>query len=174
MGEAIPPTGVGECSNRKWEIMKKLDLAYIAGLFDGEGCIRITRSKSKTYRTRIAHRIECQLSMANAFLPKLFQFHFGGNYGGKKVKEGNQSQWYWMVTSFTAAEFLKAILPYLKIKREEAKLALDFQKRIPPRGTHKLTTDDDFVLREADFILMKSLKRKADADSAIAKQEYRK
>ena len=154
--------------------MEKIDLAYIAGLFDGEGCIRIDRAKSKTSKTRIIHRVSCQLSMANAFIPKLFQFYFGGTYGGKKVKKGYKPQWYWVVTSFTAEAFLKVILPYLKLKREEAKLALDFQKRIPPLGTHKIVTDDEFVLREANFILMKSLKKRVDIDDLTVKQEYRK
>ena len=143
--------------------MKKTELAYIAGLFDGEGCIHISRIKSSKHTHGLRHQLTVDMCMANPFLPELFQFHFGGQYGTKKVPDDHKSQWRWRTSSHIASEFLKTILPYLKIKRDEALLAVEFQERIElhGRGSSRPVTDGEFAVREAQYILLRNLKDKS-------------
>ena len=139
--------------------MRKVDLSYIAGLFDGEGCISIAKCSPRRIGNSPYYRLEVAVVMANEYIPKLFQFHFGGRTYKKKGMEYWRQQWQWHAGSEEAVDFLKAILPYLRLKRDEAKLALEFQsnKRVmaferKPAGA--------LAIEEAQRLLMKGLKDK--------------
>lgn len=135
--------------------MKRVDLAYIAGIFDGEGCIQIAkRTEGKKH-----HYLRASLSLANEYIPNLFKFHFGGAIYKRDLRSrGWQIQWSWSVHSRQAGEFLEVILPYLKLKRNEAELALEFLKTIHPMG--KKLSDEEYAIREAQRILMSEMKIK--------------
>ena len=147
--------------------MKKTDLAYIAGIIDGEGCIRIEKhSKQNRYYT-----LEVSVKMTWRWMPEFLHYSFGGVFRKLKLPEGNpthKEQWGWKVRGTMAVEFLKSIMPYLKLKKAEAELALLFQSKKLPVGTYldrtgigrRLRTDEDLAVEEAQFILMKELKGK--------------
>jgi hypothetical protein len=108
-----------------------LSLAYIAGLFDGEGSIRITTSGGfySHHPSSLDVRIG-QNAYANAVL-QLICDRFGGTL---HVYENGYSQW--IVTAKSAAKFLVAIEPRLYIKREEARLAINYQYYL--NGQHQI------------------------------------
>jgi hypothetical protein len=87
---------------------------YIAGLFDGEGCILVTRG---SLRVQIAG---CYRPTIEA-LPE----QFGGWICRDKDKGPSYKTCYrWVITCSPAQAFLRTILPYLREKREQAELAL--------------------------------------------------
>jgi len=100
------------------------NLAYIAGLFDGEGSMTIykgpvspsgTAAVSPTYTliVGISNNDNCPL------------LDIQGEFGGSIVKYNKCYQW--RVTGNIALAFLREIVPYLRIRKERAELAINFQ-----------------------------------------------
>ena len=134
----------------------KLEMAYLAGLFDGEGCITIRRNSSKGKQLAL----DCALGMTNQYVPNLFQFHFQGSVSFcKGRKENHNNSWLWQISARKALAFLEEILPYLRLKRAEAELAIAFQKRLKWQGGVPVT-DAEWAYREAQKVLLHSLKTK--------------
>lgn len=101
----------------------ELDLAYIAGLVDGEGCITAFRRKDSR-----STRVSFSIAMCSRELLEWASAVFGG-----RVHEKNQSinkfhnwdQCYvWIASDKAALEILKIIAPYLKLKKTQAELAI--------------------------------------------------
>ncbi len=140
--------------------MKKTDLAYMAGLFDGEGCVQIAKSGH--------YSLACQVSMANEFMPSWFRFSFGGSVHLRpRIGENWKDQWVWTIHGPKAARFLEAILPYLILKKPQAEIGLKFQAGMGLRGRnqygtnrHDPLTAEELAVREAQFITMKGLNKR--------------
>ena len=104
-----------------WINLTEEGKAYIAGLFDGEGCVNINIRRG-------GKKAELTVAITNLHVGvlKYVQSHFGGrlsNVGNKKATPD------WRCESNKAVSFLKVILPYLIIKKEQAKKD-DYQERI--------------------------------------------
>jgi hypothetical protein len=111
-------------------------LAYLAGFMDGEGSFSIVKTyqivkavdgtKSKNARYHL------HIKIANTNLPVLQWIvdNFGGTVYTKKNWKAEWKQRYdWTITKNSRMEaFILGILPYLIIKREQAKIALDFTR----------------------------------------------
>ena len=115
----------------------KIELAYMAGLFDGEGCISIS-----SHKDRHCH-LHCIVNIAGKEIPDLFKADFGGCVIKiKKAKDYHQQVWCWTICSNNAVRFLFAILPYWRIKTEEAKLAIEFQGVVNGNKRQRLSDAD--------------------------------
>lgn len=105
------------------------DLAYFAGLFDGEGCILIqSHYKYKLYK-REAYQLKIMVS--NTYLPTLEWVKHIWGFGSislTKGKKGQKVQGQWYTGANLAAYVLKLISPYLQIKKQEAEIAITFQE----------------------------------------------
>ncbi len=133
--------------------MKRTDLAYTAGIIDGEGWICIKR-------TPRAYQITVGVGNTNEWLINWLQFSFGGGvYPRTGLADNQKPQWHWNLSTRQAGNFLKLILPYLRIKRPQAELAIQFQSRRRYRG-HKPMSDGDKALDEANKILMGSYNKR--------------
>lgn len=106
--------------------MKVTELAYIAGLFDGEGSIHVARlhgTSGKSY-----YRIVAQVDMTDDRAIRLIEkMGYGSIYVGKPKPPNRAGCFHWVTVNKQAAEFLLKILPYLRIKKEQAYVALQFQ-----------------------------------------------
>jgi len=140
--------------------MKKTDLAYIAGLFDGEGCIRIGKCK-KTPRQMTSYSLHCSLSIANQYLPELLRMFFGGGIRRRNLPPPRKMQWDWQIHGENAISFLKAIYPYMILKKGQADIAFKFQEAIYKRKTENRyrLTEEEKVVQEAEYILLRNLKK---------------
>ncbi len=99
--------------------MKEHELAYLAGIVDGEGSIGITHHKvRKSYSLR--------LQVANTSNNLMhFLSRFGGHIYEHKMHSSYHKQRYdWMVIGKKAQEIIRQIAPYIIIKIEQAKIAL--------------------------------------------------
>ena len=108
-------------------------LAYYAGIFDGEGHITIGASK----RTQ---RVDywLQIGIVNTYRPLLesLQTDFGVGHLSQLYGSGTGNRlpaWAWRCTSNQAMAVLNALLPFLRMKLEPAKLAIEFQSRMKER-----------------------------------------
>lgn len=108
------------------------DLAYAAGIIDGEGCIyaRVYDSKSG-----VATLLQLQVSMCSEQVVRWFAETFGGDvytarYASLKLRE----IFIWQVRGKNVAVVLSALLPYLKEKAKRARLAIELADCIQPQG----------------------------------------
>lgn len=113
--------------------MSKMSWAYLAGFFDGEGCIEIAKaSAGHSYRfERVRVRI-CQSDSQAAVLDEIAEFlierGFHPTLGQHRPASGSW-QAATRLTLNRAAEnrrFLTKILPHLRVKQEKAQEALVF------------------------------------------------
>ena len=146
--------------------MKRTDLAYIAGLFDGEGNIGIVKRRNHPHATTPIYHLVARVGMVDEIIPRWLQMAFGGYIHRRRRPDPKHRDVYtWSVGYGTAADFLKTILPFLKLKKPQAELALEFQsgKVIGcPRtvvGQFLRKREEELVVEEAQYILMRSLKR---------------
>jgi len=109
-----------------------LKLAYVAGWMDGEGSIYI--SKIKNVRSgNYLYVLGVSTSNTDKEIIDWFEKEFGAYRTalGYKIRKhpNHQLAYQWFSSSKTACEFLKILVPYLKIKKKQAKLAIAFQEK---------------------------------------------
>lgn len=116
------------------------ELAYIAGLFDGEGTITIIA------RTQPARGYELLASMtvakADDTLAELKKVFGGMLYRPKSTPSGRPTSTIrWQVRADEAHRFLKTVFPHLRIKVEEARIGIEFHEMYrdlsPGRGRNR-------------------------------------
>lgn len=123
-------------------------IPYLAGVFDGEGCISITKS----YEHR-GSALLCHVRMCNKEVPELFQKTFGGSLLFTPSRnERWRDLWSWQVACKVALAFLTALEPYLIVKKSHASLGIEFQEA-RRRGKAKTKEEAEFELYCRDFML---------------------
>ena len=103
---------------------------YIAGFFDGEGSIGIYRNGQGNFhlRTQLTQNV---LPSTEELLVEL-RNRFGGNLSRMKSPIYRRNEAFnWQNNGFGAANFLGQMLPYLRIKRDQAELAIVWQSSRP-------------------------------------------
>uniref|UniRef100_A0A6H2A3T0 Putative homing endonuclease n=1 Tax=viral metagenome TaxID=1070528 RepID=A0A6H2A3T0_9ZZZZ len=134
----------------------KLEYAYLGGLFDGEGCISISKRKSRKMELRSQFALRCSVCITQEYIPRLFQFHFGGWISHRK-----DGMWSWGIAAQKATEFLTTLSPYLRLKKAQAELAVAFQNRfyLGSRWETEDVKDNEWAYREAQRIQLSMMKR---------------
>lgn len=136
--------------------MKKTDLAYFAGLFDGEGCISI----DKDYKGKVYLTLSCRVAMTNLWVLQALKFAFGGSVRSVKKQKNHWKQaWIWRVSAQLALSFLEQILPYLKLKKPEAEIAIKFARAKMGRQGKRRLSDEQIAVAQAQQILVQNLKK---------------
>lgn len=135
-GRGRPPKKQKLCSDecqrvsrfRHGEKAKELspvDAAYLAGFMDGEGSIMLTPRRDK---------VSVKLSATNTdlnILEWITEVTGVGNVSKQHLYSENRRQtWFFYCNSDAAISIIEQILPYLKIKSEQAKLAIETQRRL--------------------------------------------
>lgn len=134
--------------------MNETDKAYIAGLFDGEGCISIRENKGKKGYVNPVIVMDCIISMTDfetvEWVHKVSGL--GSLYIRDRTKENYKDQLRWAASSNQAAEFLKLILPYLHNKKEQAEIAIEFQSIETIRGGKGGMVDNNIILARQECV----------------------
>lgn len=102
------------------------NIAYVAGLFDGEGYIDIYKASTSKNSKSPSFMLRVIISQKDGSIMNWLETNFGGSVRMERRKEN----WIyrWDIRSQAAKRFLILIMPYLKIKTEQAKLALEFEE----------------------------------------------
>jgi len=111
--------------------MKKVDIAYIAGIVDGEGYIGIKKTKAYKCQDRQTngYHARIQIRMVDEPAIKFIAENLGGWYYAEKPHSENGRPLFCYQSSDKSAEtILKILLPYLKVKKESAKTVLNLRK----------------------------------------------
>lgn len=118
-------------------MLSNTEASYIAGLFDGDGCVGIGVNNNKGYNA--THYLYITITNTNKLILEWLNKKFGGH--ATYHKNYKKHQWYvWRLKPTDSAKFLKLVYPYLRIKKERAKLALKFyntKKRITGKNRVK-------------------------------------
>jgi len=106
-------------------------VAYAAGIIDGEGSIMIWMNKRKHIRGQFNIRVN--FTSVDKCLVDWFLEHFGGSFytmnSPSRIKHIQRKIGYcWYCSQKKIIEFLESIYPYLVIKKERCKLAIEFKK----------------------------------------------
>lgn len=97
------------------------DLAYFAGLFDGEGCISMTAPDN-----RIA-RLSVKMTICHSPALIRLQSWFGGNISKPQIRGTNKTIFTWTLGSFQEQlHFLDCIAEHLDEKQPQANLAIEY------------------------------------------------
>lgn len=111
----------------------KVKWAYAASAVDMDGCICISRTELKTSAGNTYYGYDLKVSIANTYQPlhKWLVKHFGGEYRPKSKNSSKLSDepgWEWFVSGgYKRVEvFLLGIMPYLIVKKSQARIALEY------------------------------------------------
>ena len=122
--------------------IKQTTISYLAGLVDGEGYVGIkkdmTSVRNKHSKSPLYHEI-IQIRMADEYAIKLFKKVFGGNYykETENSKYSKKPLYCFKISDLAAANALRILLPYLRIKNKQAKLCLKLRKNKESKLAHQ-------------------------------------
>jgi hypothetical protein len=114
----------------------KAKYGYLAGILDGEGCLTIGAGQKETctnYNSIVV------VQNTSKKLIEWLQAKFGGSvYLSKKETDKTKAAYMWRILKKKEIELLLlAVLPYLVVKREQAKILLAFV-RLPREASNEL------------------------------------
>lgn len=110
------------------EGLTEADIAWLAGFFDGEGCIFAVASANRDRN----YAVVVTLVQKDPTPLHWVAQHFGGWVNSARGIYG------WRASNRLAGRFLSVVTPYLRVKREQAELALAFQLG-QQANNHRLT-----------------------------------
>ena len=111
--------------------MNESDIAYFAGLFDGEGSVYFKRTRQTKHQRpgKPIHNvtvIRMEIAMTDRDTIKWCYDLFNcGSFGERKVKKGYKRQWRWRVSHRDALQVALAIWPYVKTKLHKVEQIID-------------------------------------------------
>lgn len=112
------------------------NVAWAAGYIDGEGCISVSKNGPKQ-----KHMLRLTVLSTNPLpLPKL-RYLFGGTISGPRVRNGHRPAWTWSAGSRDTLLALERLLPYLTVKRDEARVALTYPQFGRRGGGRRISSD---------------------------------
>lgn len=136
----------------KWT---ETELAYLAGIIDGEGCLCIQRPGNKTHTLR--------MFVMNTFKPLidyLYKTYGGFQYSRKKENNTWKIRHEWFVDTKILDDLLPRLLPYLINKKEHAEICIEFRKTFPKIRGYRTIPPDLIAIREACHRRIKVLNKK--------------
>jgi hypothetical protein len=147
-------------------------LAYWAGFFDGEGAVWLAvRQDARASHPQVQLKVAVSNThrgiveqLATAFPPPAGRA-VASFLGGPKDKVKRRQQYKWEMSGDHAYRFLKRVLPWLVVKRDQALLAVQFYElpwrspRVGPGGGWKVRTTENVVVDLEYARRVKELKR---------------
>lgn len=116
--------------------------AYLAGFFDGEGCVTLDEDKRGYFKFA--------LILDNTHLTPLMLLRevFGGTIRTKVPDNPNHNVFYkWRIHDRKARRALGFMFPFLRIKRPHAELAFEYAETLCRRGGTDRLSEQQRVLR---------------------------
>jgi hypothetical protein len=109
--------------------LSEVQKAYLAGLFDGEGCITILKTSPKRRAISCSYRVTLEMNMTDGDQMNYLQKITGIGYVTRhKVysRPDCRDRWQWTINKDESVELLYQIYPYLVLKKPQAALLIEF------------------------------------------------
>lgn len=139
------------------------DIAYFAGLFDGEGCINIASARNPLAKTfNQQHILTVRVGMTHPTAIYLLQQYFGGSVTKRlrSLKNPKHKDSYnWTASGAEAKAFLLQMHYQLITKQVELEIALDYlaNRTLSRRGI-KLS-EEELALRNGYLLALQEAKK---------------
>ena len=121
-------------------MLTDMDKSYLAGAMDADGwfCIKRVPPKPEAHRHNVTYFVFIGFCQVQPEVPSLLHIEFGGSLQHRHQKEkrkgrkssGWKANYYWTTTSQKACNAIRELMPFLKVKKEQAKLCLALQENI--------------------------------------------
>ena len=136
--------------------LSETDKAYIAGLFDGEGCICLTKLKTRSKHGGISPEYHLIANITNTYLSVLewIQMIFRGNLNLKLDPKSTKPGYRLEFSTRQAVDFLSTIQPYLKIKLDQCHVALQYIKwfdSLPSYKGKRCGIPEEILIKKEEF-----------------------
>lgn len=132
-----------------------MERAWAAGFFDGEGCVHIAELK-----TRYGLRHCLRITVTQRKIEPLTRFTYAvGVEGSMEFKQQGKGCWQLVYAGPKAQAVLRALLPFLSLKKQEAELAIKFQDRMLPKGGNERISAAERAARKLLCDAVRRLKR---------------
>lgn len=133
--------------------MDELKKAYIAGFFDGEGCVQLCKYRHPKTRGHLSYYLRVVIANTEKEVLEQIQQEFGGKVKQRKrVKPHHKDNFYLEISTQQARAFLESVLPYLRIKRRQAELGIELANSVHSTwgetGWHKRLPVELFEYRD--------------------------
>lgn len=114
--------------------LTKEELAYLAGIIDGEGCFTIEIQPPTSYRKGTLYT--CRLTIINTDerLLNWILHKVGGRLHKRKDIKNRKTCYAWRVYATEIDKYLPHLIPYLICKKDEALVVLKFRSSFEGRG----------------------------------------
>lgn len=104
--------------------MQNNKLAYCAGVIDSDGCIGMyKRPNQNGYRIRVS-----AAQVKQPAIKLLHELFDGAMFIKNRPSKNWRNLYWWEVTSRDAEKCLRKLLPYLRVKKPQAELCLQYYK----------------------------------------------
>jgi hypothetical protein len=114
-----------------------LTAAYVAGLLDGEGCIYLAKAKK-----HFSPRIDVGMTETAADVLFSLEAEFGGHVRQTRPPTEKWARALaWTITGMPAVDCLRRVVPYLKLKGEQARLLIWLWDWLPRRASGSIIWD---------------------------------
>ena len=122
---------------------KQISLQYLAGFFDGEGCV------SSELRTegRKAPYLRVSVTQKHPEILQEFKRRFGGWIGEKRKGAVIGRCFMWQACTAKAYYLLQALLPFLQVKHRQAVVGMQLASRAMLNNKYKSISLAEFKLR---------------------------
>lgn len=136
-------------------MLTEKDLVYIAGFFDGEGCVVINKGRNEEYRGGYQYQLRCSISQ----MPPCPLFNaLRAEFGGRIAEDPRKGALTYCVAARQARTFLRAIVPYLRLKKEQAEAGIAFQNTKRLAGMNNRLSSAEFQAQDDAYRHLQSLK----------------
>jgi len=110
--------------------LEKVEMAYIAGIIDGEGTVTLMKHHKNETPTPCV-----SVANNNVQLLKWIKHRLGGNIcSKKKYKQHHHDSYVWSIRQDRALRFLNEVKEYLIVKRPQAQLITAKYKSVTNRA----------------------------------------
>jgi len=153
------------------KIHKPLDLAYLAGIVDGEGCFHACKLKNKPGDGYKNGHYRCVLKVSNTdirlfeWLQETFKGTCSAAFKETRDKLYKRDCYEWVVTGHRLLDICRQIHPYLIIKKRHCELVIKFRESFPinlGRGNREISIEEQ-TLREECIAEIKKLNSRVRA-----------
>jgi hypothetical protein len=140
----------------------KPSLEYIAGFFDGEGCVSIvciTPEKIKNQKSN-RYQLVVELTNTNEKIMKEIQSVIGGRLSSYGRRPANWKPSFRLIfASAKALDMLIKIAPYVRLKKPIVELGIEFQKQ-KVIGSHVIRDGGSKYYNKAKLLNQRGIKTK--------------
>ena len=136
-----------------------VDLAWTAGIIDGEGSIFVMKQGREDRERKHNFILRVSVQSTDPYMTKelLRMFPEGAEFSVQRDKRPECSNTLkWQVSGRKACFILKQLLPFLRVKHEQARLAIEFQETTKKHWRHMV--EADYLSQEAFYYKLKQAK----------------